>query len=310
MSSDHKKEFVVWWFQDGKPGHENQVQGLLSAIAKQRILKIIPLKINTSFKLYLQWFLRRLDFATTLPRPDLIIGAGHATHIPMLLSHNLYGGKIVVLMKPSLPLSWFDLCFIPEHDRPDNRQNVIKTRGVLNKIQQQDRQSDRCGLILVGGTSVHYQWSDEVIIEQIKALVNGFSSVNWVLATSRRTPSDFLHKLGEAVSSNTLKLCPVEDTDTNWLPEQMATAGNIWVTEDSVSMVYEALSSGARVGLLELENNKFDRISRSMQGLVENGCLTRFSQWRNTGDMVASVAAFNEAERCATEVINRCLKQD
>lgn len=310
MTSNHNKEFIVWWFQDGKLGHENQVQGLLNAVAKQHSLKIIPLKINTSLSLWMQWFSRSLVMLKDLPCPDLIVGAGHATHIPMLMARNLYGGRLLVLMKPSLPLAWFDLCLIPEHDRPEKRSNVIKTRGVLNRIQQQGRQDEHHGLILVGGPSAHYQWSDEAVIEQIKVLVDGFSSVSWVLATSRRTPIDFLHQLKDVVASKNLRIYPVEETDSNWLPEQMAIAKNIWVTEDSVSMVYEALSSGARVGLLELEYARADRINQSMQVLVDDNCLTRFYQWHNSGDMLDPVAGFNEADCCAIEVINRCLKKD
>ena len=77
----------------------------------------------------------RLSSYWTLPTPDLLLGAGHHTHLSLLAARRIRGGKVVVLMRPSLPPGLFDLCLIPEHDAPPARPNVLATRGALNRIQ-------------------------------------------------------------------------------------------------------------------------------------------------------------------------------
>ncbi|MBM3864135.1 MAG: hypothetical protein FJ385_09365 [Verrucomicrobia bacterium] len=105
---------VLWLIGDGKPGHENQSLGLAEAIGRR-----VPVDIHRIRLAQGRGLLGRLAAATatakTLPRPDFILGAGHATHLPLLWLARKYGAKSVVLMKPSLPLACFDWCIAPEH---------------------------------------------------------------------------------------------------------------------------------------------------------------------------------------------------
>ena len=39
-----------------------------------------------------------------LPTPDIVLGAGHRTHLSLLAARRVHRGKAVVLMRPSLPL--------------------------------------------------------------------------------------------------------------------------------------------------------------------------------------------------------------
>ncbi len=70
------------------------------------------------------------------------------------------------------------------------------------------------------------------------------------------------------------------DTGPGWIEERYAECLKVWVTADSMSMVYEALSAGCRVGLLPVrwkaEKNKF---RRSAEYLIENGLAVPFSAW-------------------------------
>ncbi len=83
---------------------------------------------------------------------------------------------------------------------------------------------------------------------QIGALLARKPDVHWTLTTSRRTPVDFLAQLD--VDRPQLTVVPCAQTGPDWLPEQLARAAQVWVTQDSVSMIYEALTAGAAVGLL------------------------------------------------------------
>ena len=81
----------------------------------------------------------------------------------MLNARRVRGGKVVVLMKPSLPAAWFDLCVIPAHDRPRRADNILVTRGVLNRVRHDGCKDARAGLILVGGPSAHVTWSGAAV---------------------------------------------------------------------------------------------------------------------------------------------------
>ncbi|MFH4347311.1 ELM1/GtrOC1 family putative glycosyltransferase, partial [Acinetobacter baumannii] len=54
-----------------------------------------------------------------------------------------------------------------------------------------------------------------------------------------------------------------------WIFEEMQKAEAVWVTEDSVSMIYEALTAGCRVGVIAMDRLKQDRITNSVDILLE-----------------------------------------
>ena len=89
----------------------------------------------------------------------------------------------------------------------------------------------------------------------------------------------------------------------------MAAAKEVWVTEDSVSMVYEALGSGARVGLLPVPRRDHEsRVLRGIDSLVDSGFVTPYSKWRQTQRIEAPPSLLNEADRCAEIVVARFLR--
>lgn len=233
--------------------------------------------------------------------PDLIIGAGHNTHKYLLLSRLLAGGKIIVLMKPSLPTRWFDLVLIPAHDATKSGDNIITTQGVINKIKPSRHHDSARGLFLIGGPSKHHDWDNNGLASQIETVIHAHPTIHWQLVTSRRTPPDFIEYLGKI--DGKLKIIRHTETDADWLPHQLSDAGQVWVTEDSVSMVYEALTSGASTGLLEIPNKKTGRIQRGIEQLIENKTLFSYSTWLKTQRLPAPSLTLNEARRCADLIL-------
>ena len=242
---------VVWRFSDGKAGHDNQTRGLAEALARLQPVETCTLNPLPPAVALRGWLLGRLPSWNDLPAPDVLLGAGHRTHLSLLAARRTRGGKVVVLMCPSLPLSLFDLCLIPEHDAPPSRANVLATRGALNRIQPSAVQDPRQGLLLIGGPSEHFGWDDAALRQSIAALVVADPAMQWTLTTSRRTPPGFLEGLSSLADAR-LTVVPVTATGPDWLPAQLARVGQAWVTADSVSMVYEALTSGAAVGILDV----------------------------------------------------------
>lgn len=308
---------VVWRLSDGKPGHDNQSRGLILALGRLTALECHEISGRGAG--------RRAPWPTIaswwrpgqgLPDPALLIGAGHATHLPMLAARIARGGRAVVLMKPSLPLCWFDLCLIPEHDRPPIRDNVVVTQGVLNTVRPSDCAKQEIGLILVGGPSSHHRWDGPSLVRMVRTIVDAHPMIAWRIADSRRTPACTRHLLraipsistGASLSTGAAPICafvPHEETGPEWLSTALAEAGTVWVTEDSVSMLYEALSAGAATGLLPVPRRRSSRPSRGVDALIASGQVTAFERWAEGAALSRLAVPLCEAERCARALLAR-----
>ena len=303
---------VVWHFSDDKPGHDNQIRGLLRALAKRVALQVHALHIpEPTVRRYLATLAnllrRRCPYGRHLPDPDLIVGAGHTSHLPMLAARRARGGRVIVFMKPSLPLRCFDLCIVPEHDVVATHANVLQTRGPINAIEPAQNKLEYHGLILLGGPSKHHRWSDLAMREQIETLVRSDPTWHWTVAGSRRTPDSMEQTLQAACVPN-LVYVAARDTGPEWLPFRLAEAPQVWVTEDSMSMVYEALSANAAVGVLPVPRRGFGRVSRELERLQTEGRLTSYDDWSKGQALRLSGRPFNEAARCAEWIVEHWLR--
>jgi uncharacterized protein len=303
---------VVWHCSDDKPGHDNQIRGLLRALAKCVALQVHTLHMPESnarcrLTTCADLLRRRFPEGRHLPDPDFIVGAGHATHLPMLAARRARGGRVIVFMKPSLPLRCFDLCIVPQHDTVPARANVLQTRGPINAIESAPNKLEHHGLILLGGPSKHYRWSDQAMLENIATLVRRDPRWSWTVAGSRRTPASMEKVLLDARVPN-LVYVAARDTGPEWLPFRLAEAPQIWVTEDSMSMVYEALSANAAVGVLPVPRRGFSRVSRDMEQLLAEARLTSFDDWRKGQALRLPAQPFNEAARCAQWIVEHWLR--
>ena len=302
---------VVWAFTDGKAGHENQTHGLLAALAQRQPLDARWISVPAYASVLSSLMTRRFLPGVGLPPPDILIGAGHRTHLPMLAARRAHGGRSVVLMKPSLPRAWFDLCAIPEHDVPAGRaaalsSNVLLTRGALNGMQPGTK-NPKAGLILVGGASRHYGWREKELVAQVQTIVQRETAIQWTLTTSRRTPASTTARL-QALAFGNLTVVPVQATGPGWLAEKLAQAAWVWATEDSVSMVYEALTAGCATGVLPVpRRRRVGKIARGIAGLADEGLITYFSDWQNGGKLTPPAQPFNEAARVAAWIVEKWL---
>ena len=297
---------VIWRIHDAKPGHANQTRGLVRALAALTDVETIDIPAPSKWLSWQWWVTGTFPLGCDLPKPDLIVGAGHATHVAVLAARSAHGGKAIVLMKPSLPLRLFDLCIIPEHDAVTAAGNLLSTRGVLNVIEPSNSQEVTRGLMLIGGPSSTYGWDSAAMIDQIIAAAVGQPSIDWTLTTSRRTPADFLEHLSASKPPN-LTIVPCEQTGPGWVPQELARSAQVWVSEDSVSMVYEALTSGAAVGLLSVPSERSGRVARGVHALVRDGWVTRFADWQSTEPLAKPPGKLHEAARCAALICERYL---
>jgi len=284
---------IIWRFVDGKAGHDAQSHGLVTALRERLAVSVFDIPVNKNVSGFWSWLTAGYGPGRGLPAPDLLLGAGHATHWHLLAARRRWGGRIILLMKPSLPVSWFDLCLVPEHDAAPPAANVVTTRGVLNSLRAAGGHATDTGLILLGGPSRHFSWQDGDILSQLERLVRERPVKRWLLTTSPRTPESLLQVL---VDRPEFECTPYSPGNRDWLPDRLAEAGEAWVTEDSVSMIYEALTAGTRVGLLKVARSQRNRITAGVDTMVKEG-------WVGTPGRLQLAAGpdqpLNEAQRCA-----------
>jgi mitochondrial fission protein ELM1 len=300
-----KKKYVVWQFSDGKPGHQNQANGLISALsAKITIEQHIVTIPTTAFG-----FLKSLLFGklyhqlNSLPTADYLIAVGRRTHLPMLFAHLWFGGKRILLMRSSWPQRWFDLMIIPQHDNPKPSPRTLVTYGVMNTvIANNAKRVPTKGLMLIGGPSKHFNWNSSQIIEQLKYILDHSDDIHWTIANSRRTPASFENKLREKIKNT--HFIDHAHTSSNWLSDQLVTSQHVWVSPDSVSMLYEAITSGAYVGILELDTKTQTRVINGINELITVKHITPFKHWQSSFTFQHPNSSLNEAQRAANWILN------
>lgn len=297
---------VIWRIFDGKAGHDNQSRGLVNAI-----LKISPgvcheLPALTTTRVIINYLTASYPPGSGIQKPGFIIGAGHGTHLSILCAQRAYGGKSVVLMKPGLPTSWFDYCLIPDHDLPKDKTNIIVTRGALNTITPSAKHEKNKGLIMVGGPSKHYKWDNEGLIKQIIDITGHSPEISWAVTDSQRTPPLTREALQSYTATN-INYYAHEKTGRDWVPEQLAKSGRVWVTADSVSMIYEALTSGAQTGILSVPERSNDKITGIIKALDNDGLITTYRGWKYGEISPINKQYLNEANRCARKLLAETL---
>lgn len=234
-------------------------------------------------------------------KPDLLVGAGRAVQWPMLRTRWHLGGRTVVLMKPSLPLFLFDLILLPEHDAAPERTNIITTIGMLSPVLAGEKQALK-GVILLGGLNKHFYWDNNEVADKVANIIKATPDISWQILDSPRTPATLVDWL---VLPENIGLVHWQNTAEGWLGQQLASSEYVWVTADSASMLYEALSYGARVGVIEL--SPFDAKNKLVQGLAKlfkKSWLGRSSRGA-LSEQNLQPAGLAEHRRCARLIMQR-----
>ena len=292
----------IVYVSDGKAGHRSQAVGLYKAMQRQSNIEVTFQEISIQelpiFSLLKAILARR--FGLFEKKPDYIFGVGSHTQARVLLLGRVYPkAKTVIMMKPNFPVNWFDYAIIPQHDGVKESMHVITTQGALNPIVNENRHQPNRILIALGGNSKRHQWNDEKVLSSIQRLVENNVHATFILTTSRRTPDTFLETLPQQNFYSKLQIFPVEHTPQGWVFEEMQKAEAVWVTEDSVSMIFEALTAGCKVGIIKINRLKEDRITCSIDQIIQSNlvCDQTFIE------MLVEPHAFKEADRVATYLL-------
>ncbi len=311
------KELRIVALLDGRPGHEKQTMGIISALRHRCPLEIVPIKLGPFSLLdeIVQTCRLFLPGNTSSPvdsqidKADLLIGTGSRTHLPMLLYKKKYAIPAVICMMPPVYLQHrFDLCFVPEHDGIAEEGNIMLTVGAPNcSINKRTHQLE-CGLILLGGidTKSHH-WNSRQIVAMVEKIVSFDTDKRWTVSSSPRTPQDTVDLVtGLVHKHDNMQFFDYRETPAGWIEEQYDKNSVVWVTADSISMIYEAVSAGCRVGLLPMQwLRKTGKFGRNEHILIKKKLVTPFAAWEQGNIAWGDKRELNEAQRCAERILQK-----
>lgn len=218
---------------------------------------------------------------------DFIISAGAGLTALNLCLARESRAKSIILMKPGFPFNLFryDLALIPAHDRGNMPKETIRTLLTPNlvdpenldrakeKIRSTLRNPERVKLaVFLGGDTRGYKM-DLAEIEKMTAALErlAFRVGDYVITTSRRTPQticQFLKSKRNVLGGCQMLVIATEDKRPEVVGGMLASAEILIVSEDSISMISEAIATGKKVVVLTLKTNRLPEKHQRFQAIL------------------------------------------
>jgi mitochondrial fission protein ELM1 len=271
--SEHIK--TCWILTEGLIGTENQCRGLADSLAESLGLQLVIKRVQMKFpwKQLGPWLGWGHQFALTAdsdsidpPYPDILIASGRKSIGLALHIKKRSGGKtfLVQVQDPRISPKHFDLVIVPQHD-PVRGENVVVTTGAMHRVTPEKIASEKEKFpalealphprvaVLIGGASRAHRMTAAVtnkLVDQLLTLTKKYGA-SLMVTVSRRTGPENTRVLREALKGQNIYFWDgIGDTP---FFAMLGFADYIVVTEDSVSMPSEALSTGKPVYIASLE---------------------------------------------------------
>lgn len=311
---------TCWIVTEGLVGLQNQAKGLAEALGLAWELKAITAPgLPWKYLPPAMWpaataFGQMKVDPETAEWPDVVITAGKRSIASSLAVRKASGGKTFTIhvQDPHMSPDKFGCVIVARHDKIRG-PNVLVTQGALHHVTAKKLDEARAHFapafahlprpifsVLVGGTSKHQTVTTESFrdfaakLAQIARETGG----SIALTPSRRTGKD-----NEEIIRAALKDTPAyiwDGTGENPYFGLLAHADYIVATDDSVSMVSEASSTGRPVYIYSLKGGESKKIRRFNDELIEKGYTKPFTgkleTWNYTPlNDTAEAAAFVQA---------------
>ena len=279
--------------KDDKPGHYNQTEGLVLylkemsndleveyiqiEIKSKLTRKILRFLLNNFPKLFTQNSLKYLSFFYknySIPKnmPDLIISTGgntsnlNAWFAKVYECKNILNGALRGLKEELftnittvIDLGYKNQIILDVAPSVITKEK-LKESGIEFIKNKKLSIEDKYYTLLVGGDGAGYKYDNNFydnLIEFVKN-ISIKKNIKWLITTSRRTPLDI-----EIQMKNKLKDYCAYFVDYNINPEKvmssfLSLSEKVFVTEESSSMISEAILSEKDVFTIGVGNNKSD----------------------------------------------------
>ena len=299
----------VWALTTGEAGAAGQAEGLAAAVGRPYEVKTVRLLRPWSWLPAHRQAPGLLEYGLAdriePPWPELLITCGRRSASVSIAVRRAAGGRCftVHIQNPRVPLHHFDLVVPPRHDGISG-PNVLATRAALHRLTPEalaaageawrSRFGDLNVAVLLGGRSRSHRFTPETL----EALADGLSRLKGPVAVtaSRRTEPAVIAELKARLPGAWFW----DGNGCNPYPGMLALARHIVVTEDSVSMTSEAVSTGKPVYAARMAGGN-RRLARFQTALREEGILRpfegRLAEWQ--------YEPVNEVPRVAAELLRR-----
>lgn len=286
----------TWIVTDGKIGTEKQCRALAEMLGLKATVKTISVKFPWTLLPPSFWIKpwSALDSASqkelSEPWPDLIIAASRIASAPIAALKKKLGKKIttIFIQNPYINLNAFDAVIAPRHDELSG-SNLISIPGALHNVTKDllTKESKKWTsilptdfprpwvTILLGGNSNHHTMDLDTIEyfgAQLRHLAQR-SSMSFFITASRRTPQEALQVFKTALGDSHVFLW--NGLGDNPYYGFLGLGDFILVTNDSVSMLSEAVGTGKPVYTLNLPGGN-GRLDKFQDHLIEQGLCRPF----------------------------------
>lgn len=297
MSGGTSGDSAIWLISDGNPGHYNQSLAVAEALQRAGFGDIIWIQARQRIRGFVRPLVASLiqatrgglpawlegaihDFPEGRPtgRPGLILSSGGKTaFLNVLLARRLGCANVFIGPPPDLSTRQFTVVLHAEEDvAGDNRITMDYLPTRLNPakaalagadfVREKGLVGRRLACMLLGGNSRSHHYTEEdwrALAQGMNVLAERFG-LAWLLTTSRRTGAE-----AEAILHDTLD--PAHVADATWwgsaprpvVIPYLGAADVAFCTQDSLTMLSEAIASGRPVFALYPEALRHDALESS-----------------------------------------------
>ena len=265
----------VVFLADTRPGHYHLAQGVIAAIARLRPVEVTRIEVNRKWIVPTRWLRRRIvakSFfpprmlrmayridAYALPKADLVVSAGGETQMPNICVARFLGipsifcGSLLRGLGPenfSLIISSYDRdATSPRHLvvlKPSAIDPAALGRPKIVPRYGPDKRPMRAGLLIGGNAGpFRYHRGEWERLLAFAADVSREWGTRWLVSTSRRTPDFVADHVAELAKDSSIvsRFIDYRTAGPGTLPEVFSKAEVIVATEDSSTMISEAVSA-------------------------------------------------------------------
>jgi len=315
-----KTPLRVIFLADPRPGHYHIAQGVITALSRLRPVDVTRIEVERKWIVPTRWLRARINATTfypprmlrmayrieadELPEADLVVSAGGETQMPnicvtrLLGVPNIFCGSLLRGLGPenfSLIISSYErdaesekhlVVLKPTSIDPDElgRPKTVPRYGPA-------RHPKTVGL-LIGGRAgrFHYRRKEWEKLLAFTVEVSKAWGTRWLISTSRRTPDKVADRIAELAKDETVvaKFIDFRTAGPGTLPEIFAKADAIVCTEDSSSMISEAVSARLPVVGVAPKRHRFTEEEKLYRDFLMNNGWSRVLQ---IGDLSPEIFA-------------------
>jgi mitochondrial fission protein ELM1 len=234
---------------DGRNGHLNQSEAFAKYLGATYDVMLITARYKLSKLLSYTRLINpnrlfEYDDSRLKDSYDLVVGAGSSTYAMVLEFATRFDAKSVAMMLPKgFGYERFDYIFAQYHDNPPPKPNIITLPANFAYIQPQNiyNPTKKSIAIIIGGNNKHLSISKDRLHQQLLQIKQSFADYEIAITTSPRTSqeiSDMIENMEFDYSVIYTK------NPINPISDFVCKCEYLFITQDSTSMISEAISCG------------------------------------------------------------------